>query len=1347
MKQKNLLRLILAIMCFFISITGYSYSFVMDGIFYNILSDKTSIEVTYRDSNYDTYIGEIVIPSEVSYNGKTYTVTAIGDRAFYKCSSVTSITIPPSISKIGLYAFENASHIQKVNISDLSAWCMIDVDSYYSCPLIYGGTLYLNNTLVTSLDALDSSCTTIGKYAFYGNTNLTNVVLPASITSVQSSAFRGCSNMSYLEVGANVRSMGEGAFKSCSSLRTIKFNDSDETINLGRYESGTIYKYFKDCPLKTVYIGRNITWDHTDMNSEYYDPFTTVTTAIFNVSETSVYSAFRHSLTTAYIGPKCRKFSMRSNNLANLYVFTNDITYAYLSSSKSNIFVIDKNNIPSKISELTCQSINNLVDIQNLQNGATYVYGNTPKFDSNNFVNNVADMALNTSASFLDPSVGFHDLGISLILSNNLWDANFNVPYSYTVTPAPLTVIANDASRKYGTENPELTCSFFGFKNGETKDVLTRMPNVETTATITSNVGTYPIIATGAEAQNYTFNYERGTLTITKADQTIEWNQQFSTVNVGAVIELTATSSADLPIKYTSTDETIAEIFSQGGKQFVEFLKPGNVSIRASQDGNENYNGADRVSKSVKVDLLVSGITLNQNSATLAEGNALQLTATVSPDNASNKTLSWTSANPEIATVDANGKVKALKQGKTTITVKSTDGSDISAQCELTVIKLVEGISINITTATLTEGQSLQLEATVSPELATNKAVEWSSNNESVAIVSQQGKVTAISKGSAIITAKSTDGSNVSAFCNVNVIKLVSNIVLSESEMTLNEGQSATLTAIITPDLANNKTLEWTSSNESVAKVSSQGKVTAISKGTAIITATSTDGSNVSASCTVNVVKLVSGIVLSETEMTLNEGQSAQLTAIVSSDANNKTLAWSSSNETVATVTQDGKVTAKSKGTAIITVKATDGSNVSASCTVNVVKLVSGIVLSESEMTLNEGQSAQLTATVLPDLASNKTLSWSSSNEAIAIVTQEGKITAISKGTAIITATSTDGSNISTSCTVNVVKLVSGIVLSETEMTLNEGQSAQLTAIVSSDANNKTLAWSSSNEAVVTVTQDGKVTAKSKGTAVITVKATDGSNISASCIVNVVKPVSNIILSESEITLNEGESSTLTATVLPDLASNKTLVWSSNKIGVATIDQNGNVTAISRGMAVITAKSTDGSNISASCTVNVVKLVSSIHIDPTTITLKVGEQATISAYALPADATNPTLNWYSDNSTIASVEDGVVTAIKEGSAIIVVETTDGSNINERCRVKVEKRSAIDSVSTDEIKVSVSNGTITILNVPVNQMAQILQTNGTTVKKQISTGEVISYRPANKGVYIIVVGNETFKVVI
>lgn len=851
MNQKNFLRFFIAMLGLLVSSTAYSYSFVSEGIYYNILSDKASVEVTYRNTNYDTYIGEIIIPSEVSYNGNTYTVTGIGSRAFYKCSTVTSITIPPTISKIGLYAFEDANHIQKVNISNLTSWCMMDVSGYYSCPLVYGGTLYLNNSPVSSLESLDSSCTTIAKYAFFGNTYLTNVVLPESIKSVQEAAFRGCSNMSYLEVGPNVTSMGEGAFISCSSLKTIKFCNSDQKLMLGRYENGKIYKYFKDCPLSTVYIGRDIDWADDTHNYKYYYPFTSVKTAVLNRNKASDYG-FSNLLTTVYVGTACKEISFSSEKLSNLFVFTNDITQAYLGSTTTNVYVIDKSNPPSKISELTCQSINNLVEIQNLQNGASYTYGNTPTIDSRNFVNNVVDMTLNLSASSLESSVGSHDSDISLTLSNNLWDVNFNVPYSYTITPAPLTVIANDASRKYGMENPELTCSFFGFKNGETKEVLTRMPSVETTATRESNVGVYPVIPSGAEAQNYTFNYERGTLTITKADQTIEWEQQFGIVNVGDVIELTATSSADLPIKYTSTDETVAEIFTQGGKKYVEFLKPGNVSLRANQDGNENYNEADRVSKSVKVDLLVSSITLNQNAATIAVGNSLQLTASVVPANASNRTLIWESANTEIAMVDANGKINALKQGSTIITVKSTDGSNISAQCDLTVVALVEGISINITTATLAEGQSLQLEATVSPEFASNKSVEWSSSNEAVATVSQDGIVTAISKGSAIITAKSTDGSNISASCAVTVVKLVSSIYIDNTKISMKIGEQTTITAYAIPSDATNSHLRWYSEDESIATVE-DGVVTAVGVGTTYICVESTDGSNIVEKCEIEV--------------------------------------------------------------------------------------------------------------------------------------------------------------------------------------------------------------------------------------------------------------------------------------------------------------------------------------------------------------------------------------------------------------------------------------------------------------------------------------------------------------
>ena len=454
-----------------------------------------------------------------------------------------------------------------------------------------------------------------------------------------------------------------------------------------------LISWFYDPGFGIGYIGRDINWADDSYNYEKYYPFTTVKTAVFNGTKASD-SGFSNLLTTAYVGTDCKELSFSSKNLSNLFVFTNDITRAYLGSTMANVYVIDKFNIPTKISELTCQSINNLIEIQNLLNGATYTYGNTPTIDSNNFINNVVDMSLNISASSLDTSVGFYDFGISLTLSNNLWDVNFNVPYSYSVTPAPLTVIANDASRKYGTENPEFTCSFFGFKNNETQDVLTKQPTIETTATITSNVGSYPIIPYGAEARNYTFTYERGQLNITKANQEIVWSQVFDDIHVGDIIELTAESSSGLDIKYTSTDETIAEIFTQSGKKYVEFLKTGNVSIRANQAGNENYNEADRVSKSIEVkakSILVSSLTFDCTEWNGYEDSNFQITATILPENATNKALQWSSSDEDVATVDNDGFVTILAPGDCIISAKTLDGSNLSADCS---IKAVSGINM-----------------------------------------------------------------------------------------------------------------------------------------------------------------------------------------------------------------------------------------------------------------------------------------------------------------------------------------------------------------------------------------------------------------------------------------------------------------------------------------------------------------------------------------------------------------------------------------------------------------------------------------------------------------------------
>lgn len=670
----------------------YAYSFMCDGLYYNILSDEESVAVTFRTTDYDSYIGEITIPSEVSYGGKTYTVKEIGDRAFYKCSTVTSITIPKTITKIGICAFEDANHIQRVNISDLTAWCMIDCN--YS-PLKYGGVLYLNNRPVDSLESLDSKCTKIGESAFYGNTYLTKVVIPEFVTEVCQDAFYGCSNMTYLEVGSNVELMGEGAFRKCSSLSTIKFNDSDKELKLARYMNNYIYSYFKDSPLKSVYVGRKIDWE-TNGNIEYYRPFTTVTQAVLNYSGYSgVYSGFGNALVDLYLGPKCTEIRTVKSSLENMYVFANDIETVNCSMAITNLYVVDSSNISESVAALSYKKVFNLIDLINLKDDDSFVYGSVPVLDSSNFINNVPNMEIDISSVGLEQSTGYYNFGLKTCLKNDLWSVEFNVPYTYNITPAPLTIIANNASRAYGEENPTFSCSYFGFKNSDTEDVLKVKPKVETSASVKSQVGTYPIIPYGAEAKNYTFSYERGTLTINKADQKITWNQTFNDICVGDIVELKAESSSGLAVKYSATDESIADIYTEDGKAYVEFLKTGEVYIRANQFGDANYNESDRVSKKIAVSearILVSNLSIDPNEWSGNELSTFRIIASILPENATNKTLVWTSSDESVATVDDNGNVSILTPGDCVITVKTTDGSNISAECKIKAVSAIESI-------------------------------------------------------------------------------------------------------------------------------------------------------------------------------------------------------------------------------------------------------------------------------------------------------------------------------------------------------------------------------------------------------------------------------------------------------------------------------------------------------------------------------------------------------------------------------------------------------------------------------------------------------------------------------
>ena len=286
-------------------------------------------------------------------------------------------------------------------------------------------------------------------------------------------------------------------------------------------------------------------------------------------------------------------------------------------------------------------------------------------------------------------------------------------------------------------------------------------------------------------------------------------------------------------VTWASSNASVASVNSGT----VTALKEGTATITASAGGK---SATCSVKVSAKI-IAVTSISLDKASLSIQVGDTETLTATIQPDNATDKAVVWTSSEDAIASV-SNGKITAHKSGKATITAKS---GTCSAECEVTVSVNTESITLDKTTLSLSVGETAQLTATVKPDDATDKTVTWSSSDESVAKV-DNGKVAALKSGKATITAKCGDKT---AYCVVTVTVPVSSMTIDKTTLSLAIGEFVTLIATVKPDDATDKTVVWSSSDESIAKVDN-GKVMALKIGFAIVTATA---ANFSVSCNVTV--------------------------------------------------------------------------------------------------------------------------------------------------------------------------------------------------------------------------------------------------------------------------------------------------------------------------------------------------------------------------------------------------------------------------------------------------------------------------------------------------------------
>ena len=325
----------------------------------------------------------------------------------------------------------------------------------------------------------------------------------------------------------------------------------------------------------------------------------------------------------------------------------------------------------------------------------------------------------------------------------------------------------------------------------------------------------------------------------------------------------------------------------------------------------------------------------------------------------------------------------------------------------------------------------------------------------------------------------------------------------------------------------------------------------------------------------------VTGITIDPEILSLEEGTTGTLThEILPSNASNTNISWSSSDTSIATVDQNGVVTAVAEGTATVTVSTEDGGfTATSTITVTLAAIsVTGITIDPAELSLDEGTTGTLIHEILPTDATNTNVSWSSSDTSITTVDQNGLVTAVAEGTATITVSTEDGGFMATS-TVTVTPAiisVTGITIDPEILSLVEGTTGTLThEILPSNASNTNVSWSSSDTSIATVDQNGVVTAVAEGTATITVSTEDGgfTDSTAVTVVTSAIEITEIILTPSLLNLVVNQTSAMQYEIVPQNATEREVLWSSDNEAVATVDQNGVVTALAQGEAIISIRS------------------------------------------------------------------------------------------------------------------------------------------------------------------------------
>ena len=664
-QQKVWLMLILAAIC---NLNSFAQTKVKIGdLYYNLSGSFASVV----DNNNDYYPGQSYydkdsynIPSIINYNGLEYTVNEIGrlafgarsydgswsgtgstasniimpntikyirDYAFNKCENLTSIMIPTSVESFGNNPFIGCNTLRetiylpqtapigwmaagKTYVPDKKSYSnpsysinyanVIEMISFDQTEFDYTGkvptTTWHNNmegyTASLNMPSLKGEAGehelwipvtfTKAEESFTANVVYRYTVKPAKLTVKVANASReyGEENPDF-----NVSYSGfvNGESESVITTNPTVSTTATKTSNVGDYpitiNGGSAANY------ELVYEPGVLTVTKAPLSAKVNDA-------------TKIYGAQNPAFTIEYYG-------LKNNETTPAWITQPDFqTDATKSSNVGKYTVKAINAVPinynmGEIATGTLTITSAPLTIK-ANDAVRQYYGEEPNFTytCNGFVNGENENVLSSNPIFSTSATRSSNVGTYEIKISGASSDNYSISYvngTLTITPRTLIVSVGNYERLYNEENPAFEIVYDGFVGNEDVNTLSTKPVTKTSATKTSDVGTYKIDVTGGSAENYSFNYISGTLTVNKAEQTISWEQDLSELKVGDQVELKAVASSGLPITYSMDYNSAAEIYSAGNKSYLDCKAGGSFLIRAVQSGNKNYYSSPRASNTI----------------------------------------------------------------------------------------------------------------------------------------------------------------------------------------------------------------------------------------------------------------------------------------------------------------------------------------------------------------------------------------------------------------------------------------------------------------------------------------------------------------------------------------------------------------------------------------------------------------------------------------------------------------------------------------------------------------------------------------------------------------------------